>query len=131
MNVMGADPTGMTGYLAAVDRLDDLLEELGEECEVHDRLVLAPGPRRPAVWAANVWLDPVRIHISSINEAAKALRSIQRDWAWCPFGLHRRAALITEKLPRLSIEPSTFPAPYCPRTRWSSRFSTGKGLKDR
>lgn len=103
--------SGLTAYLAAEERLDDLVAELGDDAVVHDRLVLAPGSRRPAAWAANVWLDPVRIPVESINEAARALRAIQRDWALYTFHLHRRAALIEGKLPRVKVEPLPFPAP--------------------
>lgn len=106
------EPTALTAYLAPEDRVEDLVAELGEDVEVHDRLVLAPGPRRPAAWAANVWLDPVRVPVASINEAARALRAIQRNWALYAFHFHRRAALIESKLPRVKADPSPFPAPH-------------------
>jgi 23S rRNA (cytidine2498-2'-O)-methyltransferase len=102
----------ITAYLAAEDRVEDLVTELGDEAEIHDRLVLAPGPRRPAAWAANVWLNPVRLPVTSINEAARALRGIQRSWALYAFHLHRRAALIEGKLPRVQRGPLPFPAPH-------------------
>ena len=35
-------------------------------------------------WTRNVWEKPLLIEIGSVGEAAKALRSIQRNWARCP-----------------------------------------------
>jgi 23S rRNA (cytidine2498-2'-O)-methyltransferase len=100
-----------TAYLAAPDYVDELTAELGEVSAVHGRLVLAPGPPRPAAWAQNVWYAPRRITIASIGEAAKALRAIQRNWALYAFQLHRRAALIAAQLPPLRPKPLAFPGP--------------------
>jgi len=77
---------------------------------VHGRLVLTEGARRPAAWAENVWLDPVRIPAPSINAAARALRAIHRDWTHYSFHLHRRAQLIADQLPERKIPPLTFPS---------------------
>ncbi|MBI3453134.1 MAG: hypothetical protein HY057_09995 [Rhodospirillales bacterium] len=104
-------PTGLTVYLAADGFVDDLVAELGAVEAVHDRLVLAAGPPRPAAWAQNIWFDPVRIPVASIGAAAKALRAMQRNWALYAFHLHRRAALIEAKLPPLRPKPLVFPAP--------------------
>lgn len=98
-----------TGYLAADGFLDDLLAELGEGVEIHDRLVFAPGPPRPAAWAQNVWCEPRRIEFSSISDAAAQLKAIQRNWAVYSWTLHRRARLIQEKLPHVSAKPLAFP----------------------
>ena len=79
-----AEPLGQTIYLAAEGYLDELLVELGEVDLVEDRLVFAAGPPRPAAWAQNIWLDPVRISIASIGDGARALRGLQRNWARLP-----------------------------------------------
>lgn len=100
----------MTAYLAPEAFVDDLVAELGDVSAVHGRLVLAEGPRRPVAWAANVWLEPVQIPISSIADAARKLRTIQRDWMLYSFQLHRRAQLIAAQLPAVTIKPSAFPA---------------------
>lgn len=105
----------MTGYLAAENFCDQLLAELQAVEAVHGRLILTRAPPQPAVWAANVWFDPIRISFGSIAEAARKLRGIQRDWALYSFRLHRRAQLIAELLPPLKIQPTTFPAPLPPR----------------
>jgi 23S rRNA (cytidine2498-2'-O)-methyltransferase len=89
--------------------------------EIHDRLVLAEGPPRDVAWAANVWRDPVWLKIASIGDAAKQLRTIQRNWALYSFAHHRRAALIVEKLPKVSAKPLAFgdPAPSAPLGSWT------------
>ncbi|HVO14871.1 MAG TPA: SAM-dependent methyltransferase [Alphaproteobacteria bacterium] len=104
-------PTGMTGYLAAEGYLDELLEEVGPAAEVHGRLALVPGPARRAAWAANIWHEPLRIAAPSVGKAAQALRALQRNWALYSSGHHRRAALIQEKLPKVSAKKLVFPAP--------------------
>jgi 23S rRNA (cytidine2498-2'-O)-methyltransferase len=115
------EKTGLTGYLAAEGFVDDLIAELGDVAAVHDRLVLAEGPARPAAWAANIWHEPVRIPIASIADGAKALRAIQRNWALYDFQLHGRARLIQERLPHVSAKPLTFPqaAPSAPLGSWT------------
>jgi 23S rRNA (cytidine2498-2'-O)-methyltransferase len=117
-----ADLTDLTGYLAAEGFVAELLHELGGAVrDVHGGLVLADGPERAAAWVANVWRDPVYIPISSIGDAAKKLRAIQRNWTQYPLAHHRRAALITDKLPKVSARPLIFgaPAPTAPLGSWT------------
>lgn len=108
-------PPEFTAYLAAEGFVDELADELGDVTDVIGRLVLAPGPPRPAVWAANVWLDPRRLRVESIADAARQLRRIQRDWALHSVHLHRRAALIAAELPVVRSPPLPFPSPLPPR----------------
>jgi 23S rRNA (cytidine2498-2'-O)-methyltransferase len=110
-----------TGYLAPDGFLAELQHELGDDIETHGRLVIAPGPPRPAAWVANLWHDPITLTIDSIGDGAKQLRAIQRNWALYSVTHHRRAALITEKLPKVSAKPLTFgdPAPTAPLGSWS------------
>jgi 23S rRNA (cytidine2498-2'-O)-methyltransferase len=113
---------GVTGYLAPEGYLDELLAELGPDVSaVHGRLVLAPGPPRPAAWVANLWHEPRRLPIASIADAARGLRAIQRNWALYSQIHHRRAALIAEKLPKVSAKPLMFgaPAPAAPLGSWT------------
>jgi 23S rRNA (cytidine2498-2'-O)-methyltransferase len=112
----------LTGYLAPDGFLDELLHELGPAvAAVHGRLVLAGGPARAVAWADNIWRDPVHIPVSSIGDAAKKLRAIQRNWALYSCAQHRRAALIAAKLPKVSAKPLAFgaPAPTAPLGSWS------------
>lgn len=112
----GAEPLGATAYLAVEGFVDELVAELGDVREVHDRLVIADGPQRPAAWAANVWRDPWTLPVVSIGEAARALRGVQRNWALYSVACHRRAALVADKLPHVSARPMEFPssAPTAP-----------------
>jgi 23S rRNA (cytidine2498-2'-O)-methyltransferase len=119
--VSGPAPFGATGYLAALGFAGELIAELGADAAAHGRLVFAPGPPRPAAWAQNVWLDPVRIPIDSIGAGAHALRAIQRNWALHSFHLHRRARLIQDKLPGFAGKPIPFPSPlpWAPMGSWT------------
>ncbi len=94
--------TELTAYLAAEGYEDQLAQELGDFDMRYERLFVVEGPPRDAHWAANIWLDPRVIEISSIGEGNKALRAIQRNWAHYPVAAHGRARLLEEKLPRVS-----------------------------
>ena len=112
----------VTGYLAPDGFVDDLVHELGPDVrEVHGRLVLAAGPERAVAWAANVWRSPQRLQIASIGDAANKLRAIQRSWALYSHEHHRRAALIAERLPKVSAKPLVFGAapPSAPLGSWT------------
>lgn len=112
----------LTGYLAPEGFLDSLLEELGSRvAATYGRLVLATAADQPVAWAANTWLAPEEVAIASIGDAAKKLRAIQRNWVLLPFAHHRRAALIAEKLPKVSARPLPFgtPAPTAPLGSWT------------
>jgi 23S rRNA (cytidine2498-2'-O)-methyltransferase len=101
----------LTGYLAPEGFLAELEQELGGAAiECHGRLVLAAGPARPVSWVANVWHDARSIPIESITDAARKLRAIQRNWALYSCAHHRRAALIADKLPKVSAKPLVFGA---------------------
>ncbi|HUC09001.1 MAG TPA: SAM-dependent methyltransferase [Stellaceae bacterium] len=110
-----------TAYLAAEGYVDELAAELARVERVHERLLIAGGPPRPAAWAANVWLDPQKIPISSISDAATKLYAIQRNWAVYAPVLHRRAVLIQQRLPVVSARPLIFgtPAPAAPLGSWT------------
>jgi 23S rRNA (cytidine2498-2'-O)-methyltransferase len=89
--------------------------------EAYGNLVLAIGAQAPVAWVANVWHDPMEIPIASIGDAAKKQRAIQRNWALYSFAHHRRAALIADKLPKVSAKPLTFGAgaPVAPLGSWT------------
>ncbi len=108
-------------YLAARGFLNHLLDELPGYTRLDEELVSTwsdaadPSPHPGTgsdgrvYWTRNVWLKPFLLEFGSISEAAKALRSVQRNWAPYPTRLHRRMALITEALPPLPLKPKTFP----------------------
>lgn len=106
-----------TAYLAPEGFEAQLREELGRGIVAeHGRLLLAEGEAAPAAWAANTWFDAQEVEIGSIGDAAAKLKNIQRNWvAYAPLH-HRRAKLITEKLPHVSAKPLNFgqPLPSAP-----------------
>jgi 23S rRNA (cytidine2498-2'-O)-methyltransferase len=110
------------GYLAPAGFALELQQELGAAVlRAYGRLVVAAeAPNAPA-WATNVWQQPVEIPLSSINDAARKLRAIQRNWTLYSFRHHRRAALIAEMLPKVSAKPVRFgaPAPSAPLGSWT------------
>jgi 23S rRNA (cytidine2498-2'-O)-methyltransferase len=116
-----APPASRAAYLAAEGFIDELAHELGAIEFAHDRLLVAPGPPRPAAWAQNVWLDPRVISIASIGDAARRLRAIQRNWVPYAPRHHRRAMLIQERLPSVSAKPLVFgqKAPAAPLGSWT------------
>ena len=116
-----ARPFGRTAYVAPEGFVDDLLTELGPGCEVHGRLVFAPGPVRSVAWAHAAWIDPVLIPIASIKDGARRLKAIQRNWHLHPIGHFRRAELIAGQLPHVSAKPLVFPGapPTAPLGAWT------------
>lgn len=111
----------MTVYQAARGFTHELVRELGDVTEVRDPLVIAPGPPKETAWAQNVWYEPQWITVDSINDAARRLKAVQRNWALCSSGCHRRAALIQEALPKVSARPHVFgsPLPDAPLGSWT------------
>lgn len=115
----------VTAYLAAEGFEAQLREELARRGaairEVHGRLLVSDGEPVAAAWAANIWNGCVELPVASIGTAAKSLRNIQRNWAMYAPLLHRRAALIREKLPHVSAKPVVFPAvaPTAPLGSWT------------
>jgi 23S rRNA (cytidine2498-2'-O)-methyltransferase len=112
-----------TAYLAAEGLEPQLQEELrraGVARREHGRLLVGD-KAVPSAWAANVWHDCVELPITSIGQAAQALRDVQRNWAMYAPLHHRRAALIQERLPHVSAKPIVFPAaaPTAPLGSWT------------
>ncbi len=111
-------------YLAARGFEQDLLEELKlhgvRVLEVKERLVLAEGLFRSA-WAQNIWLEPFFQPITSVGDAVRTLKSIQRNWKLHAVDLHRRAALIEQQLPPVKARPLAFgqAAPTAPLGSWT------------
>lgn len=116
------DEAPFTILVAAEGFVEDLLEELGGSAvQVRGRLVLASGDIRQAAWAQNIWFAPRCIPVTSISDAARRLRAVQRNWHLHPCGHYRRAALIQEQLPPVSGHPLRFgdPLPTAPLGSWT------------
>jgi len=112
-------------YLAPPERLQDLLAELRRRgagpVEVRDRLVLDQGDPKRCAFAQSTWLDARTAAFSSIKEAADVLREHGRNWALHSVSSHRRAALISQRLPRFAPKPLPFPCelPPAPVGAWT------------
>lgn len=112
-------------YVAVRDHLDELRAELEARDEqivdIVERLVFVRGTRGPAVWAQNTWFDPQIVPVESISDAARKLRSVQRNWHLHSVAQHRRAALIQDRLPPVRIRPLAFPMdpPAAPLGAWA------------
>jgi 23S rRNA (cytidine2498-2'-O)-methyltransferase len=104
-----------SAYLAAAGFAPQLAEELRRAGVAvsgwHGELAISPDPPVAVAWALNTWLAPREIAAPSIGQAAEALRRIQRNWAGYQVSQHRRASLITARLPHLAPKPLRFPEP--------------------
>jgi 23S rRNA (cytidine2498-2'-O)-methyltransferase len=111
------EPLDGTLYLAPPGFEAELAAELGAAATrvtPDGALLLVSGPARPAAWAANVWLNPVRLRFSSVDEGAAAVLALGgRDlrWAHAHAGLQKEAAPIAAKLPPVNAKRLVFPTP--------------------
>ena len=113
-----------TAYLAAEGYEQQLADELAQAgvgvTNRHGRLFVAH-ERVDAAWALNTWFDAEAISISSIGDAAKALRDRQRNWALYAPDHRGRAELIAQRLPHVSAKPLVLGArpPVAPLGSWT------------
>ncbi len=104
-------PARLTGYLAPPGLEAEVRREVGSVWHQHGRLILAEGPPRRSHWAQDIWLAPAHREITSISDAASALRALQRNWVPLSEAHHRRLALIQGKLPPIKAREWVFPTP--------------------
>lgn len=96
-------------YEAVPEYEAELCIELGPEAKpLGEGLWVGPAGRDPA-WAADVWLRPEVVPITSIGDAARQLRDRQRNWHLAPLAAVRRSRLVEGKLPKLRRKPRSFP----------------------
>jgi 23S rRNA (cytidine2498-2'-O)-methyltransferase len=117
--------TSYTGYLA----IHNFEEELKRELELKgikvtlqkDRLFLVEGQVDAMIWAQVTAFNLRPIEISSINDGAKKLKALGRNWGLFTVDHHRRAQLIQEQLPRYNQNPIPFrqPLPEKPMGFWT------------
>ena len=110
-----------SAYLGSKEHMEPLKGELDEITGVHDQLVLSCALPIKSLWSINTWHNPKILTIDSINDGAKQLKEIQRNWCLYSYQFHRRAKLIQEKLPYLSAKPLRFPCalPTSPIGSWA------------
>ncbi len=111
----------LTAYLAHRGFEDKLIAELGSIDKQFDRLILTNEPAKDVFWADNIWFNPKIIGINSIGDAAKHLKSIQRNWVNYRYDFYGRSKLIIDKLPHISFKPIEYPniPPKSPLGSWS------------
>jgi 23S rRNA (cytidine2498-2'-O)-methyltransferase len=114
-----------TGYLA-IHRLESELEKELEIkglkiAEKRDRLYLVEGDHPAMIWAQVTAFGMEKIQIASINDGAKKLKALGRNWGLFTVGHHRRAQLIQDELPKYNRKPITFrhPLPTTPMGFWT------------
>jgi 23S rRNA (cytidine2498-2'-O)-methyltransferase len=114
-----------TGYLA----IHNFESELERELEVKglsvamkkDRLYLVEGHQEAMIWAQVTAFELTFIQITSINDGAKKLKALGRNWGLFTVGQHRRAELIQSELPKYNTKPIPFryPLPNSPMGFWT------------
>ncbi len=114
-----------TAYLAIHDFENELLQELKLKgltvFEKKDRVILVEGDHPQMIWAQVTAFKVNLIQIQSINDGAKKLKELGRNWGLFTVGHHRRAKLIEEALPKISRRALPFLAeiPTSPMGFWS------------
>jgi len=111
----------MKMILAPRDQVESVRQELGVHGDKFlGRLFLVPDDVN-SFWAQNTWFDVQELKFSSISEAAKHMRGIQRNWWLHSVSNHRRAQLIQEQMPPLkpkAVEFLSLP-PTAPLGSWT------------
>jgi len=114
-----------TGYLAIHNFESELERELelkglkiAKKC---DRLYLVEGDHPQMIWAQMTAFELETIAIASINDGAKKLKALGRNWGLFTVAHHRRAQLIQEELPKFNTKPIPFrhPLPTSPMGFWT------------
>ena len=60
-------------------------------------------------WSSCAYESPIIVSFTSIKEAARSLKGIQRNWSSSQYANFRRASLITDALPYINRKKKTFP----------------------
>ena len=100
-----------SAYLGSKEYMEPLKDEVDSIIDIQDQLILSSASPVKTLWALNTWQTPIVLTIDSINDGAKKLKAIQRNWCLYSYRSHRRAKLIQEKLPHISAKPLRFPCP--------------------
>ena len=106
-------------YVAAKGYENDLREEIrrhtGEDPIELGMLYITKADPFYAAWAQTIWTQPVLYTLTSIKNAAKYLKTLQRNWVMLApvseTGLSGRAKLIQSYLPPIKQRHLVFPEP--------------------
>jgi 23S rRNA (cytidine2498-2'-O)-methyltransferase len=114
-----------TGYLAIHKFEAELERELALKglavAFKKDRFYMVQGEHPAMIWAQMTAYKLIPLNISSINDAAKKLKALGRNWGLFTVDHHRRAQLIQEQLPKYNTKPISFrhPLPTSPMGFWT------------
>jgi len=78
-----------SAYLGSKDYMKPLKDELDGIIDIHDQLALSSIAPKKSLWSINTWHDPKVLTIDSINDGAKQLKKIQRNWCLYSYQFHR------------------------------------------
>jgi 23S rRNA (cytidine2498-2'-O)-methyltransferase len=99
-------------YLAPHTHEADLRTELERKnlriLEERGRMFRCEGARADVIWAQVAFLNIQEIPITSINDGAKKIKALGRNWALFTTVHHRRAQLIQDALPHYPVKPIPF-----------------------
>lgn len=98
----------MIAYLAPTSLTHLLNRELKGKKKQYGDLFLSEEPLQKVYFVQNIWQECEIVEITSIADAARKLRALQKYWYHYSFQLHRRVTLIQELLP--PIKQLSFPA---------------------
>lgn len=108
-----------TGYLAIHKFEAELEKELQlkglKVAQKLERLYLVEGQQEAMIWAQMTAFELTEIPITSINDGARKLKALGRNWGLFTVGNHRRAQLIQEELPKINQKPIPFRHPLSER----------------
>jgi len=110
-----------SAYIGSKEYMAQLKDELNDIIGIQDQLILSSAPPIKTLWSLNIWQNPIILNIDSINDGAKKLKAIQRNWCLYSYQFHRRAKLIQKFLPYISEKPLRFPCapPSSPIGSWT------------
>jgi len=98
-----------TVYVAKLEYLNELCDELGDIAGISGNLVFSEVKKAAVCFALDVWETPILIEFESISEAARILRSAGKYWFLNPLSNIRRSRLIEEQLAKLPPFELSFP----------------------
>ena len=109
-------PDRITAYYAPAGYEAELERELRRVVLRKGRLFIAADEPQPVHWIQNLWEQPRAVAVDSINDAARKLKAVQRNWAHHALEFPGRESLIQAALPHVSSRPLDFlqPLPAAP-----------------
>jgi 23S rRNA (cytidine2498-2'-O)-methyltransferase len=96
-------------YVAKLEFLPELREELNDVAGVIDNLVFSSHKKVDVCFAQDIWLEPQIVSFQSISEAVRMLKAAGKFWYLHPVSHVRRSRLIEEQLRQYTKLKCAFP----------------------